>query len=131
MTMLAPESTPIPAEGAMAHSGRGTTASGIFDRTRLRPARLSDLAEALLRAPSTLTGGERELIATVVSRRDQRTARTVVPAKLRALALIADKVRTDVATVTEQDAAAARAAGATEREIQEAMLIAAAFWLVA
>ena len=109
----------------------------------------------LLSGDNTLGRGERELIATYVSdgnecmfcarshgafaalqldggmpvvdevRRDPETA--PISDKLRALLAIAAKVRVDGRTVTSNDVSAARRHGATETEIHDAVLIAAAF----
>jgi uncharacterized peroxidase-related enzyme len=133
-------------------------APGIISLFRFRPetARpLGELAEVLLRGSSTLTRGERELIATVVSRRnecafcasshaafaaaqldgggsvvesaadDPNTA--PVSAKLRALLQIACRVQHSGQAVTPESVAAARAEGATDVEIHDTVLIAAAF----
>jgi uncharacterized peroxidase-related enzyme len=116
---------------------------------------LNELAQVLLRGPHSLTPGERELIAAYVSggnecrfcsashsafaaaqldggmavveqvRADVDTA--PVSAKLRALLRIADAVRVDGRTVTPELVAAARAEGATDLEIHDTVLIAAAF----
>ncbi len=116
---------------------------------------LLELAEVLLRGESTLGRGERELIAAYVSslnecvfceashsvfaalqldggmalvdeaKRDPAAA--LVSAKLRALMAIAAKVRRDGRLVTAEDVGAARAEGATDVEIHDAVLIAAAF----
>ena len=113
------------------------------------------LAQSLLRGPSPLTPLERELIAAYVSRRnacvfcamshgaaaahleggseglvaaveaDPRTAD--VSPKMKALLTIADKVRTDGRTVSARDIEAARAAGAGDGDIHDAVLVAAAF----
>jgi uncharacterized peroxidase-related enzyme len=113
------------------------------------------LAEVLLRAPNTLSSGERELIATFVSAandcnfcRDSHRAAAAhhlngdyalvdsvasdfmtarVSDKLKALLAIAAKVRDNGKRVTESDVAAARAEGATDYEIHDTVLIAAAF----
>ena len=118
-------------------------------------APLNALAQALLRGPSSLTEGERELIATYVSARNEccfcsnihaATARNLLgrqaPAadtalqgtippdageKLRSLLVIADKVRQDGRLVTEADVTQARAAGADDKAIHDTVLIAAAF----
>lgn len=114
-----------------------------------------ELAQILLRGPSTLTPAERELIAVLVSSRnkcrfcatshgyaakhllggdmalvdavcaDYTTA--PVSAKLRSLLGIAAKVQGDARTVSEADVAAAKRDGAIEREIHDTVLIAAAF----
>lgn len=116
---------------------------------------LSALAEVLLRGPHSLTPGERELIAAYVSglnecayccgshaaiaaaqldegmdlveqvRADLDSA--PVSAKLRALLRIAGTVRDDGRKVTADLVAAARAEGATDVEIHDVVLIAAAF----
>ncbi|GAA1392825.1 carboxymuconolactone decarboxylase family protein [Catellatospora coxensis] len=119
-------------------------------------APLNALAEALLHAPHpTLTAGERELIAAYVSglnecdfccsshsafaaaqldegmtlvqqvRADPQTA--PVSAKLRALLRIAAAVRQDGRKVTVELVDAARAEGATDLEVHDTVLIAAAF----
>ena len=114
------------------------------------------LTQTLLRGPSTLTEGERELIATVVSHRNAcrfcTTAHTAaaallmgegetveavkhdpdgapVTAKMKALLRIAARVQESGRAVSGDDVAAARAAGATDVEIHDAVLIAALFCL--
>jgi uncharacterized peroxidase-related enzyme len=116
---------------------------------------LSELTEVLLRGSSTLTPGERELIAAYVSalngcqycssshsacaaaqlpggmalveqvRADPSTA--PVPAKLKALLTIASAVADSGHAVTAELVAGARAAGATDVEIHDTVLIAAVF----
>jgi uncharacterized peroxidase-related enzyme len=116
---------------------------------------LSELAEILLRGDSTLSRAERELIATYVSAgNDCEYCRTShgaiaaqylggdeslvasvcrnpdtapVSAKLKALLAIAGKVRESGKSVTEEHVARARACGATDLEIHDTVLIAAAF----
>ena len=116
---------------------------------------LLELAEVLLRAPNTLTSAEREMIATYVSARNgchfchasHRAAAahhmdgnyTTVDAvcghpesapvspKLRALLRIAGKVQEGGRRVTSELVADARAQGATDTEIHDTVLIAAAF----
>jgi uncharacterized peroxidase-related enzyme len=116
---------------------------------------LSALAEALLRGPSSLTSAERELIATYVSSgnecqfctqshaaaarvhygEERRVVDQVlanphaapVPGKLKALLVIADKVRRDGRLVTASDVERARAEGADDKAIHDTVLIAAAF----
>ena len=116
---------------------------------------LSSLAEVLLRGPSTLSRGERELIAAYVSSRNECQfcasshsafaaaqlpdgARLVgqvcedaeqagLPAKLKALLRIAASVTQSGQAVTSAEVAAARAAGASDVEIHDTVLIAAAF----
>ncbi len=118
-------------------------------------APLNALAEALLRGPHSLTAGERELIAAYVSGLnecdfccsshsaiaaaqldegmtlvDQVRANldaAPISAKLRALLRIAAAVREDGRKVTTALVEAARAEGATDLEIHDTVLIAAAF----
>ncbi len=115
---------------------------------------LRALAETLLRGPNTLTSAERESIAAFVSSRNDCTfcylshraaaahhdggdytfvdavtsgSAEVVSAKLRALLVIAGKVQQGGKQVTDDDVARARAEGATDVEIHDTVLIAAAF----
>jgi uncharacterized peroxidase-related enzyme len=116
---------------------------------------LNDLVDILLRGPGTLTLGERELIATYVSSRNsteychnihgaiaaahlggnEALVRQVkadfmqaeISPKLKALLVIAGKVQQDGKLVTAADVAAARKEGATDLEIHDTVLIAAAF----
>ena len=116
---------------------------------------LNDLVDVLLRGPHTLSPGERELIATFVSaRNDCRYCQTIhgaiaahhlggdeqlvinvkrdphhaaVSDKLKALLVIAGKVAESGKRVTEADIARARQHGATDLEIHDTVLIAAAF----
>ena len=113
------------------------------------------LAEILLRGPSALTPGEREMIATFVSTRNdcffcQMSHRAAaahhlggdyglvdavrfdypsaqVSPKLKALLNIAGKVQRGGKSVTSEDVARARAEGATDLEIHDTVLVAAAF----
>jgi uncharacterized peroxidase-related enzyme len=116
---------------------------------------LNELAEALLHAPNSLPQADRELIATYVSSLndcyfcqtvhgsiaaaclddDEDIVRQVkldftradISKKLKALLAIAGKVQRDGKLVTAADIAAAREEGATDIEIHDAVLIAAAF----
>lgn len=116
---------------------------------------LNALVEVLLQGPSTLTRGERELIATYVSSRncthychsihgaiaaahlggDEALVKQVktdftqadISPKLKALLTIAGKVQQDGKLVTTAEVEAARKHGATDLEIHDAVLIAAAF----
>jgi uncharacterized peroxidase-related enzyme len=132
--------------------------SGIRSAMAFRPetARpLNALVEVLLTGPSTLSRGERELIATYVSSRNcthychsihcmiaaahlggnEKLVKQVktdfmqadVSPKLKALLTIAGKVQQDGKLVTDADVEAARALGATDIEIHDTVLIAAAF----
>ena len=143
----------------MTHIELGNDLPGIRGLLAYRPetaAPLMGLAEVLLRGDSSLSRGERELIAAWVSRGNDcaycaaahgATAAALLPggaeqveqtlrgaacdapvsAKMRALLEIAALVRADGRLVTEAAVAAARAQGATDREIHDTVLIAAAF----
>ncbi|GAA2191271.1 carboxymuconolactone decarboxylase family protein [Micromonospora lupini] len=116
---------------------------------------LNELAEVLLRGPHTLPAGERELIAAYVSGRNECTFccashsafaaaqldegmslvdqvradldSAPISAKLRALLRIAGAVQISGRNVTTELVADARAEGATDLEIHDTVLIAAAF----
>jgi uncharacterized peroxidase-related enzyme len=117
---------------------------------------IRELTQTLLRGPSTLSEGERELIATVVSHRnacrfctaahtaaadlllgESSTADAVkhnldeapVSAKMKALLRIAAKVQDNGRLVSDEDVATARAEGATDLELHDTVLIAALFSL--
>lgn len=142
----------------MPHIALNSDEPGIRGLFRFRPesARpLNELVEVLLRGPSTLTPGERELIAAYVSTLNDclycssshsayaaaqlpggmvlveqvraDAANAPISAKLKALLRIASAVQQGGLKVTEQDVAAARAEGATDLEIHDCVLIAAAF----
>ena len=130
---------------------------GILGPMAFRPETakpLNELAEILLRGPSTLSPGERELIATYVSTRNDcffcQTVHGAVAAyhlnneqlvldvkaspgtaaisdKLKALLAIAGKVQQGGKSVKTEDIERARQQGATDREIHDTVLIAAAF----
>jgi len=119
---------------------------------------LSELVEVLLRGPGTLTPGERELIAACVSALNDcqycssshsATAAAQLPGgmalvdqvrsdashapisgKLKALLVIAAAVQQSGLQVTGGLIARARAAGATDLEIHDTVLIAAAFCML-
>jgi len=131
----------------------GITSGFAFRPETARPMR--ELAEVLLRGANTLTSAEREMIATLVSDRNdchfcQASHRAAaahhldgnyavvdavkmdfqsapISPKLKALLAIAAKVQQSGRQVTASDVAAARAAGASDTEIHDAVLIAAAF----
>jgi uncharacterized peroxidase-related enzyme len=116
---------------------------------------LNALAEVLLRAPNSLSPADREMIATYVSSQNDcyfcQHAHGAVAAyrldgnemlvndvklnfesaaisnKLKALLAIAGKVQKGGKQVTSEDVARARQQGATDREIHDTVLIAAAF----
>jgi uncharacterized peroxidase-related enzyme len=142
----------------MAHIELNQSLPGIVGLLAFRPETakpLNALVNLLLTGPSTLSRGERELIATYVSyrnectfchsghgaaaqyllsdtpgivdavRADYRTA--PIGEKMKALLAIAGKVQRDGRLVTTEDVEAARAEGATDIEIHDTVLIAAAF----
>jgi uncharacterized peroxidase-related enzyme len=116
---------------------------------------LCELAEILLHAPGTLSPGDRELIATYVSSQNDcyycQTSHGAIAAhhlggdeqlvldvkrdfagaaisdKLKALLAIAGKVQRGGKHVLPQDIERARSEGATNQEIHDTVLIAAAF----
>jgi uncharacterized peroxidase-related enzyme len=131
---------------------------GIRGAMAFRPATakpLNWLVEVLLCGPSTLTPGERELIATYVSTlNDCYFCQTIhgaiaaahlggnedlvkrvksdfqhadISEKLKALLVIAAKVQSGGKNVTTGDVDFARSLGATDIEIHDTVLIAAAF----
>jgi uncharacterized peroxidase-related enzyme len=131
---------------------------GIVGPMTFRPetaAPINELANILLRGDSTLTRGERELIATHVSWKNDcffcQTIHGAVAAaqlgqnerlvqhvktdwanaeispKMKALLNIAGKIQESGKQVKEEDISAARAQGATDSEIHDTVLIAAMF----
>ena len=130
----------------------GISAGFTYRPETAKPMR--QLAHILLHEPSSLTPGERELIATFVSSRnncqfcqlshgaaasahlgdtaivtevktDFRSA--PISNKLKALLVIAGKVQQDGKLVASADVEAARVQGATDLDIHDTVLIAAAF----
>lgn len=132
---------------------QGIRAAMAFRPETAKP--LNELAELLLHAPNSLTAGERELIATYVSSlNDCYFCQTVhgaiaaahldgneelvrcvkvdfeqapISEKLKALLAIAGKVQQGGKQVTKTDVEVARSSGATDVEIHDTVLIAAAF----
>lgn len=115
---------------------------------------MRELAHILLHEPGSLTPGERELIATFVSSKNDcyfcqtshgaaaschlnspETVKQVetdfetaaISSRLKALLAIAGKVQQGGKNVTAEDVANARSHGATDLEIHDTVLIAAAF----
>jgi len=116
---------------------------------------LNALGQAVMCGPSSLTRAERELIATYVSSGNEcrfctnshaAVARRLlgpkgdivaqvladpesapISEKMKALLVIADKVRRDGRLVTSADVARARAAGADDKALHDTVLIAAMF----
>ena len=130
----------------------GISAGFAYRPETAKPMR--QLAHILLHEPSSLTPGERELIATYVSSRNETEfcrlshgaaaashlggaaivkqvttdfTQAPISAKLKSLLVIAGKVQQDGKTVTEADVAAARKQGATDLEIHDTVPIAAVF----
>lgn len=119
--------------------------------------KLGAFVHQILRGPSSLTPGEREVIAAFVSSRNEtyfcahahaaaarhlldEDADAIGPVidtidaapvsdKMRTLLAVADKVAGSGLNVTEHDISTARAAGATDEDIHDTVLIAAAFCL--
>lgn len=131
---------------------------GIVGLMKYRPDTakpLNELAEILLRGPSTLTSAEREMIASYVSHQNEchfchsshgaaaahhldgnldliddiknDFRETEISPKLRKLLAIAKKVQILGNKVEKEDIEAAKNEGATDREIHDTVLIAAAF----
>ncbi|MET8161493.1 carboxymuconolactone decarboxylase family protein [Sphaerisporangium sp. NPDC005289] len=152
---LVPLGAPSPEEPHIALNSDEPGIRGLF---RYRPDAalpLNALSEVLLCGDSTLTRGERELIAAYVSALNQcrfcfythaafaavrspdgmmlvehvcaDLSTAPVSEKLRALLAIAASVQESGKKVTRRQVADARAAGATDVEIHDTVLIAAAF----
>jgi uncharacterized peroxidase-related enzyme len=134
---------------------------GIVSAFQFRPETakpMRELAEILLRGPSSLSSAERETIAAYVSSRNEcrfcqlshsaaaaehlggedahyalvdavkaDLESAAITPRLKALLRIAGKVQLGGKQVTVNDIAAARAQGATDLEIHDTVLIAAAF----
>ena len=142
----------------MAHIAIPEGLPGISGGFAFRPETakpMRELAHTLLHGPSTLTGAERELIATYVSSRNDcyfcQTSHGAAAAahlggdfglvdavksdfegaeispKLKALLAIAGKVQKGGKHVLPEDIENARNAGATDLELHDTVLIAAAF----
>ena len=130
--------------------------TGLLEYDKIAAAPIRELTQILLRGESTLTEGERELIATLVSSGNQckfctsahtaaadilldenQTSEKVktnirtapVSDKMKALLTIASMVRESGKAVTKEAIDDARAEGATDIEIHDTVLIAALFCL--
>lgn len=130
--------------------------TGLLEYRKDSAAPIRELTQILLRGPSTLTEGERELIATIVSHRNQCTfcvtAHTAaadillgesttsakvkqdittapVSDKMKALLTIAAQVQQSGKNVTTESVQIAKDSGATDIEIHDTVLIAALFCL--
>lgn len=130
--------------------------TGLLEYRKDSAQPIRELTHLLLRGPSTLTQGERELIATIVSYNNEcrfcTTAHTAaadlllgecdttekikkdvetapVSEKMKALLTIARQVQQSGKSVTDESVLRARQAGATDLEIHDTVLIAALFCL--
>ena len=130
--------------------------TGLLEYRKDSAQPIRDLTQFLLRGPSTLTEGERELIATVVSHNNNcqfcTTAHTAaadlllgefettqkvkldietapVTEKMKALLTIAKQVQQSGKSVTTESVERAKNSGATDIEIHDTVLIAALFCL--
>ncbi|GAA4185932.1 carboxymuconolactone decarboxylase family protein [Streptosporangium oxazolinicum] len=129
--------------------------SGLFHYRPQTARPMSELAEVLLRGDNSLSRGERELIAAYVSAGNEcrfcfsshaafaeaqlpegttpvgeicaDPAAAAISDKMKALLDIAGAVRQGGKTVTDRQVAEARAVGASDVEIHDTILIAAAF----
>jgi uncharacterized peroxidase-related enzyme len=141
----------------MAHINLPDGLPGISAAFKFRPETaepMRKLAHVLLHEPNSLTPAERELIAAYVSARNKTTfcelshgaaasahlgdpsvvervkadfREAPISAKLKSLLAIAGKVQQDGKLVTALDIERARQQGATDMEIHDTVLIAAAF----
>jgi uncharacterized peroxidase-related enzyme len=130
--------------------------TGLLEYRKDTAAPIRALTQVLLRGPSTLTEGERELIATIVSYRNECTfcctahtaaadillgeqntsakvkqdiASAPVSDKMKALLTIASQVQVSGKNVTTEAIQRAKDAGASDVEIHDTVLIAALFCL--
>jgi uncharacterized peroxidase-related enzyme len=130
--------------------------TGLLEHDKITAAPIRELTQILLRGESTLTEGERELIATVVSNGNQckfctaahtaaadillgenettqQIKKDITTAqlsdKMKALLIIASMVRESGKAVTKEAIDKAKAEGATDIEIHDTVLIAALFCL--
>ena len=130
--------------------------TGLLEYRKDTAQPIRELTQFLLRGPSSLTEGERELIATIVSYRNEctfcTTAHTAaadillgeeetsasvkkdittapVSNKMKALLTIAAQVQESGKSVTADSVQKAKEAGATDIEIHDTVLIAALFCL--
>jgi uncharacterized peroxidase-related enzyme len=130
--------------------------TGLLEYRKDSAEPIRNLTQFLLRGPNTLTEGERELIATVVSHNNEcrfcssahtaatdllfgesNTAACVkedietapVSEKMKALLTIAKQVQKSGKAVTAESVARAKREGATDIEIHDTVLIAALFSL--
>ncbi|MBI1780396.1 MAG: peroxidase-related enzyme [Sphingobacteriales bacterium] len=130
--------------------------TGLLEYRKDTAAPIRALTQVLLRGPSTLTEGERELIATIVSHRNKCTfcvtahtaaadillgeetttaqikeniSTSQVSDKMKALLTIAAQVQESGKSVTTESVQKAKDTGASDTEIHDTVLIAALFCL--
>ena len=130
--------------------------TGLLEYSKETAAPIRELTQILLRGPSTLIEGERELIATIVSYKNECTfcctahtaaadillgeentsakvkkdiATAPVSNKMKALLTIAAQVQESGKNVTTEAVQKAKEEGATDLEIHDTVLIAALFCL--
>lgn len=130
--------------------------TGLLEYRKDTAAPIRELTQVLLRGPSSLTEAERELIATIVSHKNQckfctaahtaaanvlleeddtsakvkaDIATAPVSDKMKALLTIAAQVQESGKSVTTASVEAAKNQGATDNEIHDTVLIAALFCL--
>lgn len=128
--------------------------TGLLEYRQDTAAPLREVTQILLRGPSTLTEAERELIASIVSHRNEcvycatshtaaanaflgesKTAELMkkdiasapLSDKMKALLVIAGQVQQSGKAVTQEAIDTAKAAGATEMELHDTVMIAALF----
>jgi alkylhydroperoxidase/carboxymuconolactone decarboxylase family protein YurZ len=103
--------------------------TGLLEFRKDTAAPIRELTQVLMRGPSTLTEAERELIATIVSHRNDckfcATAHTAAADVL----IIASQVQQSGKSVSNGAIQDAKDAGATDIEIHDTVLIAALFCL--
>ena len=130
--------------------------TGLLEYRKDTAEPIRDLTQLLLRGPSSLSEGERELIATIVSHGNQcrfcTSAHTAaadlllgecetteqikkdlpgarISDKMKALLTIASQVQKSGKNVTAESVQSAKSSGATDIEIHDTVLIAALFCL--
>jgi len=130
--------------------------TGLLEYRKDSAGPIRELTEVLLRGPSTLTTGERELIAVLVSHRNEcrfctqahtavadlllgdcETSEKIkkdistapVSDKMKALFILAAQVQAGGRNVSHESVLKAKEAGATDLEIHDTVLIAALFCL--
>jgi uncharacterized peroxidase-related enzyme len=130
--------------------------TGLLEYRKDSAQPIRELTQLLLRGPSSLTEGERELIATIVSHKNEckfctaahaaaaelllgetETCKNVkenietapVSEKMKSLLTIAAQVQRGGKHVTEESVSRAKNAGASDLEIHDTVLIAALFCL--